>query len=133
VKPGAILEEIISPPRYTTTKLMKKDVVVMWGGTRDIGRNEANKALHQISKFVQSHNQTNVIVMSAPHRYNLDPNSCVNKEVTVFNRKLRKYLKTCDNAMVLDVDPPRELYTRHSLHMNKNGKEQMAKKNCIGS
>jgi hypothetical protein len=71
--------------------------------------------------------------MSSSHRYDLDPNSCVNKEVTVFNRKLRKYLKTCDNALVLDVDPLRELYTRHGLRMNKNKKEQMAKKNCIDS
>jgi hypothetical protein len=39
VKPGAILQEIISPPRCTTTKLRKNDVIVVWGGSRDIGRN----------------------------------------------------------------------------------------------
>ena len=33
---------------YTTTKLTKKDAVVIWRGTRDIGRNEAKKALQQI-------------------------------------------------------------------------------------
>jgi len=33
VKPGANLEEIVTPPTDTTTKLTKKDVVVIWGGT----------------------------------------------------------------------------------------------------
>ena len=97
------------------------------GGTRDIGKNEANKALNQITKFVQSHKQTNVIVISAPHRFDLRANSCVNKEVSVYNNKLRKLLKPCDNARILG-DSRRESFTRHGLHMNKNGKERMAKK-----
>jgi len=71
VKPGANLEEIVTPPTNTTTKLTKKDVVVKCGGTWDIGRNEVKNAIQQISNFVQNHNQTNVIVMSAPHRYDL--------------------------------------------------------------
>ena len=101
---------------------------MIWGGTRDIGKNEANKALNQITKFVQSHKQTNVIVISAPHRFDLRANSCVNKEVSVYNNKLRKLLKPCDNARILEVDSRRESFTRHGLHMNKNGKERMAKK-----
>lgn len=128
MKPGAKLEEIVTPPINTTTKLTKKDVVVVWGGTRGIGRNEAKKALQQISNFVQNHNQTNAIVMSAPHRYDLDFDSCINKEVTVYNRKLKKHLKVFENALVVEVDPLRELYTCHGLHMNQNGKDQMAKK-----
>jgi hypothetical protein len=66
--------------------------------------------------------------MSAPYRHDLDPDLCVNKEVTVYNRKLKKHLKVFDNTQIVEVDPQRELYTRHDLHMNQNGKEQMAKK-----
>jgi len=66
--------------------------------------------------------------MSAQHRYDLHLDSYVNKEVTVYNRKLNKHLKVFDNALVIEVDTLRELYTRHGLHMNQNGKEQMAKK-----
>jgi len=128
VKPGANLEGIVTSPSDTTTHLTKKDVVVIWGGTLDIGRNESKKALQQIRNFVQNHNQTNVIVMRAPYRHDLDPDSCVNKEVTVYNRKLKKYLKVFDNTQIVEVGPQRELYTRHGLHMNQNGKEQMAKK-----
>jgi lysophospholipase L1-like esterase len=128
VKPGANLEGIVASPTSTTKKNKKKDVVIIWGGTRDIGRNELKKPLQQIRNFVQNHNQTNVIVMSAPHRHDLDSNACVNKEVTVYNRKLKKHLKAFDNTQVIEVDPQRELYTHHGLHMNQKGKEKMAKK-----
>jgi len=128
MKPGANLEGIITSPTDATTNLTKKDVVIIWGGTRVIGRNESKKALQQISNFIQHYNQTNVIVMSAPYRHDLDSDSCVNKEVTVYNRKLKKHLKVFDNIQIIEVDPQRELYTRHGLYMNQNGKEQMAKK-----
>jgi len=76
----------------------------------------------------------NVTVMSAPYRHDLDSDSCVNKEVTVCNRKpKKKHLKVFDNTQIIEVDPQRELYTCHGLHMNQNGKEQMAKKNCTDS
>ena len=69
---------------------------------------------------------TNVIVMSVPYRHDLEPNSCVNHEVKVFNRKLRKHLKVHDNMCVLEVDKEREPFTRHGLHMNQKGKEHVA-------
>ena len=129
VKPGANLTEIVLPQQLRLLILQKKDVIVVWGGTLDIGRNEYGKALQQIRNFVQNHNQTNMTVMSAPYRHDLDANSCVNKEVTVYNRKLKKkYLKVFDNTQIVEVDSQRELFTRHGLHTNLNGKEQMVKK-----
>jgi len=89
VKLGANMEIIVNTSHEITKKLTKKDVVVVWGGTRDVGRNETKKGLNQMKSFVSKHNQTNVIVMSVPCRYDLDPKSCVNNEVKVYNRKLR--------------------------------------------
>ena len=66
--------------------------------------------------------------MGAPCRYDLDPSSCVNNEVKVFNRKLRKYLKLYTNVSMIDIDTNRELFTKHGLHMNNKGKEQMSRK-----
>jgi len=95
---------------------------------RDVGRNKTKKQLHQMKNFVSNHNQTNVIVMSVPCRYDLDPKSCVNNEVKVYKLKLKKHLKVFDNTCVLEVDSNRDLFTRHGLHMNQKGKEHMAKK-----
>ena len=100
----------------------------MWGGTWDIGRNEKEKGLHQIKNFVENHKQTNVIVISVPCRYDLEPKSCVNDEVKVYNRKLKKHLKVPENTCVIEVDSNRDLFTRHGLHMNSKRKEQTARK-----
>ena len=62
------------------------------------------------------------------HVDDLDPKSCVNDEVKVYNRKLKKHLKAFDNVCVLEVDTSRDLVSRHGLHMNPKGKEHMAKK-----
>jgi hypothetical protein len=40
VKPGAYMEEIVVSPTTVTSKFTKKDTIVIWGSTRDIGRNE---------------------------------------------------------------------------------------------
>jgi len=64
----------------------------VWGGTRDVGRNETEKGRHQIN-FVENHKQTHVIVISVPFRHDLEPKSCVNDEVKVYNKELKKTLK----------------------------------------
>ena len=48
-------------------------------------------------------------------------------EIKVFNRKLRKQLKVFDHAFLLEVYSERDQFTRHSLHLNSNGKDQSAK------
>ena len=66
--------------------------------------------------------------MSVPYRHDLDPESCINDEVKVYNRKLKKYLKIFDNTQIIKVESKRELFTSHGLHMNAKGKEQIARK-----
>jgi 3-methyladenine DNA glycosylase AlkC len=61
---------------------------VVWGGTNDIGKNESSKDLSRISSFVKNKGHTNVVIMNAPHRRDLDTTSCISNEVKPFNRKL---------------------------------------------
>jgi hypothetical protein len=84
--------------------------------------------VHALNDFVKSLDHTNVVVLNVPHRHDLTPNSCVNEEVRVFNRKVRKLSNLYKNLSVLPVDSGRELYTRHGLHLNIKGKEQIAQK-----
>jgi hypothetical protein len=61
--------------------------------------------------------------------YDLVPTSCVNCEVKAFNKNLGKQKKKVrKNLSVINVDLDRELYTRHGLHLNLNGKEQRVNK-----
>jgi len=128
VKPGANLQMIVNSSTETIQKLTKKDVVVVWGGIQDAGRNESEKGLCQIRNSVENLKHTNVIVMSVPYRHNLAPNSCVNHEVKVYNRELKKHLKVLENTCVIEVDTERDLFTKHGLHMNLKGNEHIAYK-----
>jgi hypothetical protein len=113
VKPGASTEVIINTVSKDIGELTYKDVVVVWAGTQDVAKNESEKGLHQIKIFVENHNQTNVIVMSVPHRHDLEENSCVNEEGKRFNRKLRKVMKAFGNASVIQIESERDLFTKH--------------------
>lgn len=128
VKPGANLQTIVNVSTEVMRKLTKKDVVVVWGGTRDVARNESEKGLRQICNLAENLKHTNVIVMNVPCRHDLASTSCVNHEVKVYNRKLKKRLKVLANTCVLEVDTDRDLFTRHGLHMNLKGKEHITYK-----
>lgn len=67
-------------------------------------------------------------MIGVPHRYDLNVKSCVNEEVKVYNRKLKKCLKTCENTEILEIDSNRDLFTKHGLHLNSKGKDQIAEK-----
>jgi len=95
-------------------------VVVVWEGTKDAGRNETRDGLNHTQAFVMKNSQTNVILMSVPHRYDLDMDLCVNKQVKTFNRKLRKQMKNDEKTVLIKVDPDSDLF---------KGKELAAKKN----
>ena len=126
VSPGAKLENITTKASKEITELTKKDTVVIWGGTNDIAKNESEKGLLHLSKFVELYKNTNVTIVSAPRRHDLAITSCVNVEVDKFNRKLHKKMRIFEHAKVIDSVSQRECYTRHGLHLNSIGKEQMA-------
>jgi RNase H-fold protein (predicted Holliday junction resolvase) len=104
------------------------DGQIVCGGTNNISKNESNKGLRQVTHFVQNKKNTNVIIMNAPHRFDLEESSCVNKEVKVFNRKLSKIMKRYNHIKVIDISAKTDHYTQHGLHMNKTGKEWITRK-----
>ena len=69
--------------------------------------------------------------MSAPPRYDLISSSCVNNKVVRFNRQLNKRMKTFNNVKILETDLNRECFTKHGLHLNSSGKEQIASKLAV--
>jgi RNase H-fold protein (predicted Holliday junction resolvase) len=92
----------------------------------DIAKNEADRGLAQLSKFLGECSNTNVLVVGTPKRHDLRESSCVNKEVDKFNRQLHKRLKICEHVKVIDSIIRKEYYTKHGLHFNNRGKELMA-------
>lgn len=64
-----------------TEELTKYDDVEVWGGTKDVGKNKTQKGLLQLKNSVKNHKQTNISVMSIPHRYDIQINSCMNNAI----------------------------------------------------
>ena len=126
VKPGAGVEILTNSMINEIKSLSKSDVVVFCGGAKDVGRNNSSKALHQIMNFMVHCEHTNIILLTAPPRYDLMQSSCVNNEINSFNRKLKKIIKVHHHASILDIVTIRNLFTTHGLHLNGQGKEKLA-------
>jgi len=128
ISPGAGMETIKDTARLEIQQLTKKDVVVLWGGSNDIARNNSLIGLKHIREFLINNNHTNVILMTAPHRHDLTADSCINKEVEEFNKKLHEKLEGLGKVEIIDAINERKFYTRHGQHMNLTGKDNMSKK-----
>jgi hypothetical protein len=128
VNPGSGMKFIKDTAKVKTQQLTKKDVVVLWGDSNDITRNNSIVGMKHILEFVINANQTNVIPKSVPHRHDLIRNSCVNNEVEAFNRRLSERLQRFENVKMIDVVSERDCYTKHGQHLNSGGRESMSKK-----
>jgi len=82
------------------------------GGSNNIARNSSIVGMKHLLEFVINANHTYVILMSAPHRYDLIRNSCVNNEVKVFNTKLCKRPERYEKVEMIDVVSERNFYTK---------------------
>jgi len=90
---GAGMKTITETVEQEVSTLTKKDIVVVWGAANDVARYETNNALTYITEFAKLRKHTNVLLVSVPTRFDLLQTSCVNREVTSYNRKLYKRMK----------------------------------------
>jgi hypothetical protein len=126
VKPGAGAAEIVAQASVNYVSMSKEDVVVIQAGSNDVYRNNSKLALSCIVKFCEELTNTNIILLNIPHRYDLERTSCVNNEIQVFNRKLKKVTKLFKHVTILEGSTNRKDYTQHGMHLNKHGKRQVA-------
>jgi hypothetical protein len=89
-QPGAEMRTILSSMQADIMKLKRNDIVVIWGGSNDIGKNNSHEALAHLCNFIENNQHVNIIVLTAPLRHDLIASSCVNDEVSNFNRRLIK-------------------------------------------
>jgi hypothetical protein len=125
VIPGARMQNIVQLCEQEVSSLTKDDIIILWGGSNGISKNETNIGLKYLKNFANKNMNTNILLIPAPHRYDLLQTSCVNEKIKVFNRKVRKRMKIHSNVRILDYDLDRSCFTRHGLHLNGNGKNRI--------
>jgi hypothetical protein len=126
VKPGTNINSLTCSVMSDSEHLTNKDIIVFWGGTNDVSKNNSQVGLKHIVNFVKLNSHTNIILMSVPRRHDLPDWSCMNSEVKTFNRKLVKFMKPFKYVTIAKVNLNRECFTRHGLHMNNLGKDRIA-------
>jgi len=122
-KPNVNIETITSPIHLKTGNLTKEDLITFLGGTKDISRNEAKKGLHSLKDFTQRTINTNLILLGAPHRCDLPPQSCVNTEVKLYNMRLHSVVSASNHARAHSMSTERRHHTGHGLYLNKKGRD----------
>jgi len=127
-KPNANIKAITNSVSLKDENLTKKDIVIICGGTRDVAKNEAKDGLRSLYEFAKHTFNTDVIVVCAPHCFDLQPSLCINKEVESFNRKLQKAMKTFSHVHVCSMSTNREHFTSHGLHLNSREKNWIVNK-----
>jgi hypothetical protein len=124
--PGAGLQSITKLAKSEIATFTTSDTVIVCGGSNDACKNESQTGLNCLNNFTNSRTNTNIMIISIPQRHDLSTESCVNKEILSFNRKLHKLMKDKELVKVLDFDIPRDGFTRHGRHHNNKGKAMLA-------
>ena len=90
VKPGAQMKFITTTANEERKLLKSEDVLVVWGGSNNTGKNNMREGMSNMSELVKESKEANIVLISVRHRHDLIPESCVNKEVWKYNRLMRK-------------------------------------------
>ena len=128
VKPGGYIATQISSKIADINPLTENNLIIFWGDSNDVNKNNSQEGLKHLVHFMQSNSCTNIILMCVPPRHDLPEWSCVNNEIKVFNRKLSKIMKPYNHVSIVTADLDRKLFTRHGLYINNLGKEKIASK-----
>jgi len=129
IMPGSRLQNITTLARNEISGLSYNDALIIWAGSNDININinESMKGLKYWNDFVNQRKNINIRIRTAPQRHDLPITSYINKEVLIFNRKLRKFIKNKDNVGILEQETKRYDFTQHGLHLNNSGKDKVAR------
>ena len=84
--------------------------------------------LSQTIKFSQKHSNSKIIIMNIPHRHDLHKYSKTNLAIKKFNTKLNNIMQRFRHVTLIDMGLHREYYTKHGMHLNNKGKDEIARK-----
>jgi hypothetical protein len=127
VKPNTGLSELISTVKNVSSKLTRRDTLIMIGGSNDIDTNIHSQNLTSMVNLLQDTQNTNLILAEVPVRYDVGARIHINEEIESYNRKLQKVTKEFQHVSLIKVTPNREQFTKHGLHLNSKGKELFSK------
>jgi hypothetical protein len=123
VKPNIGLTELLNTTKTNSSKFTTTDTIIMIGGSNDIDQSVHDKNLNSIVNFLDGAQNTNVILVEIPVRYDIGAISHINKQIKNYNKKLYTVTKRFKHVKLIAVATTREHFIKHGLHLNNKGKE----------
>jgi hypothetical protein len=91
IKPVAETKTIFKQTTVEVDNLLINYFIILSCGSNDIGRAKLSEGFSDIIGFIKKVTHTKVILLTVPIRHDLKvANTSINKEITKFNRKVRK-------------------------------------------
>ena len=99
----------------------------MFGGAIDNGKSNQCSNLTLTVNFLENTQNTTVILMEVPVRYDAGVKSQISEQIVSYNKKLYKVTKKYKHVKLAKIPSSRNYFTTHGLHLNYKGKEVMTK------
>ena len=131
IKPGAKINQLLHDQENELKLLGKKDLLIISTGANDLETptKNINNSIVPLIKFINKLEQINVIVVSIPCCYDLGQDPCsisIKRKILRYSEKLHN-LKIYPHVSIIELSPDRDHYTKHGLHLNNFGKEEVVK------
>jgi lysophospholipase L1-like esterase len=129
IKPGATVDQTVDSQKTKLKCLGKEDLIVISGGANNLGNNSRRNTnpLVPLLQFAQNCSNTNVLMVTIPTRHDHPISSQINHKINNFDEIFSKRIRHFKHAHLLSMHTDRRYFTKHGQHLNKTGKERLAK------
>ena len=128
VKPGSGTSELKETATEVIKHLSQEDFLLVCSGTNDYEIDGFSSTFQNLKTYMTLKNNTNILLMNIPFRYDLPNFATVNVSINSLNKKLKKLAKAYTHISFIDTNNDRSMFTKHGLHFNKLGKRIITQK-----
>jgi hypothetical protein len=128
-QPGAAMTQIVDSQEEILKNLGKNYAIVINGGSNDIHtiNGKVNVIQKSMVHFIQNYSNTNIVLITIPHRYDLQMHDKRNLSIQAYNCKLKNISNIFHHVTLVETSLEWRFFTKHGFHLNKTGKEWLAK------
>jgi lysophospholipase L1-like esterase len=77
--------------------------------------------------FVRKYSNTNIVLIDIPHRHDLWKHDKRNLSIQAYNNELKNIASIFQHVSLVETSLDWRFFTRHGFHLNRAGKECLAK------